>query len=69
MKNFLAPNIETKGRLIRAFMALIFFIGAAFGFSVSFWLGMLLAVSGAFTLFEAARGWCAIRACGVKTRF
>jgi len=28
----------------------------------------VLAVSGGFVLFEALRGWCVLRACGIKTR-
>jgi len=31
-------------------------------------LGVTLAAAGAFVLFEALRGWCALRACGIKTR-
>ena len=37
--------------------------------SVSGWLALLFLLLGIFTLFEAARGWCAFRACGVKTPF
>jgi hypothetical protein len=44
------------------------FIGAWFGFGVSAWLGLALAAFGAFMLFEALRGWCAVRACGIKTK-
>lgn len=32
-------------------------------------LGILLIASAAFLLFEALRGWCALRACGVRTKF
>ena len=53
---------------VRGMGALGFFIGAWFGFGVSIWLGLLLAVSGGFVLFEALRGWCVMRACGIKTR-
>jgi hypothetical protein len=28
-----------------------------------------LAAGGVFCLFEALRGWCAARACGLKTRW
>ena len=28
-----------------------------------------LGASGLFVAFEALRGWCALRACGVKTRY
>gem|GEM_PF-4175333 len=32
-------------------------------------LGILFFASAAFLLFEALRGWCALRACGVRTKF
>ena len=60
--------ISNRGRLVRGLMAIGFFIGASFAFVASFWLGMVLAASGGFVLFEALRGWCALRACGIKTK-
>ena len=68
MKQLLSPNISSRGRLVRGLGALVLFVGAGFGFVVSLWLGLVLIVSGAFVLFEALRGWCALRACGIKTR-
>ena len=32
------------------------------------WLGISLVVIALFVLFEAVRGWCFARACGIKTR-
>jgi hypothetical protein len=29
--------------------------------------GILLSVTGSFMIFEGARGWCALRAMGIKT--
>ena len=68
MKLQFSPNIDNKGRLLRGTIALLLFIGAGFGFAAALWLGLALAASGAFVLFEALRGWCALRACGIKTR-
>ena len=68
MKPFLSPNIDNKGRWVRGLGALLAFVGAGFAFTVSVWLGLVLAASGTFALFEALRGWCALRACGIKTR-
>ena len=68
MKRIFSPNINNTGRLVRGLGALGLFIGAGFAFGVSPWLGLVLAASGAFVLFEALRGWCALRACGIKTR-
>ncbi len=68
MKRRFSPNIDNKGRLLRGTLALLLFIGAGFGFATAPWLGLVLVASGAFVLFEALRGWCGLRACGIKTR-
>ena len=68
MKPLFARNLSNTGRLVRGLGALALLIGAAFGCFVSVWLGAGLAVSGVFVLFEALRGWCVLRACGIKTR-
>ena len=31
------------------------------------WVGLGLICGGVFVLFEALRGWCVVRACGIKT--
>ena len=69
MKPFFAPNIGSQGRLLRGLGALGLFVGAWFAFGVSTWLGIVLLALGGFALFEALRGWCGLRACGIKTRF
>ncbi len=64
-------NIDAKGRVIRAALAAVMIAGAATGFSLH-WplrLDIVLLVLGGFTAFESAKGWCALRACGVKTRY
>ena len=68
MKSLFSPNIGNKGRLVRGCWALVLLAGAGFGFTVSVWLGAVLLGSGAFVLFESLRGWCALRACGIKTK-
>ena len=68
MKPFFSRNIDNKGRLVRGFGALALLVGAGFGFTVSVWLGIALLTSGVFVAFEALRGWCALRACGIKTK-
>jgi hypothetical protein len=69
MKPFFARNLSNTGRLVRGLGALALLAGAGFGFFVSVWLGVGLAAGGLFVLFEALRGWCVLRACGLKTRF
>ncbi len=68
MKAYFSPNISNRGRFIRGLFALLLLVGAGFGFTLSTWLGLALLGSGAFVLFESLRGWCALRACGIKTR-
>ncbi len=68
MKPLFSRNISNAGRLVRGRGALALLLGAGIGFFVSIWLGVVLAVSGVFVLFEAVRGWCVLRACGLKTR-
>ena len=68
MKTFMARNIDNRGRLVRGIGALALLVGAGFGFAVSWWLGGLLLASAVFVAFEALRGWCALRACGIKTK-
>jgi hypothetical protein len=33
------------------------------------WLGLIFVVAGMFAIFESLRGWCLVRACGVRTKF
>jgi hypothetical protein len=68
MKPLFSRNLSHAGRWVRGLGALALLIGAGFGFGVSLWLGAALAVAGVFVLFEAVRGWCVLRACGIKTR-
>lgn len=68
MKPFFNPNIGTRGRLLRGLSGTAFLGGAIFVCRMLPWLGALLGVAGLFMLFEAVRGWCVLRACGLKTR-
>ena len=64
-----APNIEKKGRLLRGLTAMVLIIGGIVALPFILILGVVLLASGAFVLFEALRGWCALRACGITTKF
>ena len=68
MKPFFSRNIDNSGRLVRGLGALVLLVGAGFGFTVFVWLGLGLLAAGVFVGFEALRGWCVMRACGIKTR-
>jgi len=67
--NRFATNIENKGRLLRAAGAGVLGV-TALALSWKFPAAAVgLALAAAFLAFEATRGWCALRACGVKTKF
>jgi hypothetical protein len=68
MKRFFAPNIDTRGRLARGITALLLLLAAIILIPHVRWLALALAITGMFVLFEAWRGWCALRACGIKTK-
>ena len=66
--SFFRPNLETKGRIVRGVGALALALaGAVMLFKIMI-LGLVLLASAAFVLYEALRGWCVMRACGIKTR-
>lgn len=67
--NHFATNIGNKGRLFRAAGAGVIGTAAVVLWPRSSAAGVCLALAAAFLAFEATRGWCALRACGVKTRF
>lgn len=62
-------NINRNGRLLRATLGLVSLVAAGYFLSDHVGLAVVFAVLGLFTLFEAFRGWCAFRACGLKTPF
>lgn len=68
MKPLFPRNITDKGRLLRGLGALALLVGAGFGFTLSAWLGGALLAAGGFVAFEAGRGWCVLRACGIRTK-
>lgn len=69
MKKFFQRNIDGTGRILRGVIGLVLLGGAVAVWTWHWLAGVGLAAGGVFCLFEAARGWCAARACGVKTRW
>lgn len=71
----LTCNIDRRGRIVRAVSGGVSLaLGVAvlvLGVGLAGWLrwggGVLLAALGAFQLFEAWKGWCAVRALGYRT--
>jgi hypothetical protein len=54
--------------MVRGLMGMALLVGAGFSFGHSAWLVIFLAAAGLFGVFEAVRGWCFARACGLKTK-
>ena len=65
---FFSRNIDRRGRIARAIFDGLEIIGGLFLVRYSRWACVLLLLFGAFALYEALRGWCILRACGIKTR-
>ncbi len=69
MKKLLQPNIGKTGRLIRAGIGLGLLVAAVVAYRLHWLASVGLGIGGVFCLFEATRGWCLARACGLKTRW
>ena len=68
MGNFFARNIDRRGRIARAICGVALTIAGILVSGRSGWACFFLVAFGVFALYEAARGWCFMRACGIKTR-
>jgi hypothetical protein len=71
----LACNIDQRGRRARLISGAVVVLcggalivtGLIIGSKALLVVGIFLDVAGSFMIFEGARGWCALRAMGVKT--
>jgi hypothetical protein len=68
MGKFWAGNIDRRGRIVRAVWGVALIIAGLLLSKHSKWLCLTLVAAGAFALYEAVRGWCLMRACGIKTK-
>jgi hypothetical protein len=68
MGHFFASNIDRRGRIVRAIWGLICIVLAIFLARFSWWAFGIILAAGIFALYEALRGWCLMRACGIKTK-
>ena len=68
---FLDKNIDGRGRAIRgAIGALMLIIAIVIFFATElWWLAVIFLISAVFGFVEAARGWCALKACKIKVPF
>ena len=62
-------NIDKQGRMARGGFGLLFLLVAGCLVPVHGTLALIFLLVGLFSLFESWQGWCAVRACGIKTRF
>jgi hypothetical protein len=65
---FFKPNITRAGRIARAIWGVLVAGLGVLAVSWKPWVAVVLFAAGAFALFEALRGWCVLRACGIRTR-
>ena len=68
--SFFSRNIDSRGRLVRGVLATVLLLGGVTALLMlePKWPAVVMLASAAFVLFEALRGWCLMRACGIKTR-
>jgi hypothetical protein len=68
MARFFDRNISFQGRMARGITGAVLLIAGICLADVTLWACIPLVVIGLFCIFEAVRGWCFLRACGVKTK-
>jgi hypothetical protein len=68
MSRFFNRNIDSRGRLARGVWGALLLIAGIIMADYILWVCLVLVVLGLFAIFEALRGWCLLRACGIKTR-
>lgn len=75
----LTCNIDRRGQRARAVVGVVLLVASGVPFylaatrsgapsTVALVVGVSLVVGGLFCLFEAANGWCAVRAMGFRTK-
>ena len=69
MGTFFRKNLDASGRRARGVIgAIVLIAGIIIAGDVLWWAGLILVVAGLFAIFEAVRGWCLLRACGIRTK-
>jgi hypothetical protein len=69
VSRFFKPNLDRHGRIARGVIGTICLVaGIIIAGDYSLW-GLILVAAGLFAIFESLRGWCLVRACGIKTKF
>ena len=68
MSQFFRPNLKRNGRIARGVIGTVCLIAGIITVDFLLWLGLVFVVAGLFAIYEALRGWCLARACGIKTK-
>jgi hypothetical protein len=69
VSRFFQPNINHRGRMARGVIGALCLIAGIVLVDYRLWLGLIFVAAGLFAIFESLRGWCLVRACGLKTKF
>lgn len=69
MSRFWERNLDFRGRLVRGVIGALLLIAGIVVADFHLEACLVLVGVGLFAMFEALRGWCLVRACGVRTRF
>jgi len=68
VRRFFKPNLNRHGRLARGVIGSTCLIAGIIVVDYVFWLGIVFVAAGLFAIFESLRGWCIMRACGIRTK-
>ena len=68
VSRFFSRNLEFRGRLVRGVLGGLFLIAGIIVADFNLRVCLPLVAFGLFALFEAVRGWCLVRACGIRTK-
>jgi hypothetical protein len=68
VSRFWNRNLDFHGRLVRGVLGGISLTAGIILADYRLWLCLVLVGFGLFGLFEALRGWCIVRACGIRTK-
>lgn len=69
MRRFFSRNLDGRGRLARGVWGALLLMAGIVVADYELWICLVLVGLGLFAIFEAVRGWCVMRACGIRTKF
>jgi len=68
MSSFFKQNIGRHGRMARGIVGAVLLIAGIIMADFDLRIALPLVGIGLFCIFEALRGWCLLRACGLRTK-